>query len=333
LRLNKYIVAVVVGLELFLFMYERISEVDIERPFKKETDSATKILFLGDIMLGRAVENLQNGHGNDYPFSKVGEFLKKYDVVVANLEGPIMAHHVQTPLFSTRFSFVSSTPKLLKKYNIGIVSLANNHTSDYGLSGLEDTRKSLMAEGIIGVGGSGEDEYSLQKIMINNTSVAILALNSVFHTPDRQKIKNIISTVEKEMTVIVLVHWGDEYIPLSNRRERELAHFLIDEGADLIIGHHPHVVQEVERYNGKIIFYSLGNFIFDQYFSKETQEGIAVEFVIDNEDVSYKIYPFESNKSMPELLVDDRQEWIEEFSKRIRTIERGELIGKIQTQK
>ena len=92
-------------------------------------------------------------------------------------------------------------------------------------------------------------------------------------------------------------------------------------------------MQEVERYNGKIIFYSLGNFIFDQYFSKETQEGIAVEFVIDNEDVSYKIYPFESNKSMPELLVDDRQEWIEEFSKRIRTIERGELIGKIQTQK
>ena len=97
--------------------------------------------------------------------------------------------------------------------------------------------------------------------------------------------------------VIVNIHWGTEYKPTSNARQQYLAHLFIDNGADIIIGHHPHVIQEMEIYNNKPIFYSLGNFIFDQYWSTPTQVGLGVGLVLYKDQISTYLFPLQGTQS------------------------------------
>ena len=101
---------------------------------------------------------------------------------------------------------------------------------------------------------------------------------------------------------MVNAHWGEEYSAQFNRLQQELAHGFIDAGADAVIGHHPHVAQGMEVYKNKPIFYSLGNFVFDQYFSAETQTGLAVEFIFNGQGLDYKLHPFASKNSQIRLL-------------------------------
>ena len=98
------------------------------------------------------------------------------------------------------------------------------------------------------------------------------------------------------------IHWGNEYKESSNWQQKELAHLMIDSGVDLIIGSHSHVVQEIEQYNDKLIFYSLGNFVFDQYFSPETQEGLAVGLELSSEKGNVYLFPTGSHRSQPYLI-------------------------------
>ena len=124
------------------------------------------------------------------------------------------------------------------------------------------------------------------------------------------------------------VHWGQEYQIKSSVFQQKLARKIIDSGADLIIGHHPHVVQEIEIYNNKLIFYSLGNFVFDQYFSEQTQQGLAVAleiYPVRNNDSNrvnpnkniYKLFPIQSKLSQPFLMEQNQAEkFLEKLSKR-----------------
>ena len=102
--------------------------------------------------------------------------------------------------------------------------------------------------------------------------------------------------------IIINIHWGKEYQGKNNQAQQNLAHQIIDTGADLIIGHHSHVVQNIELYNDKLIFYSLGNFIFDQYFSKEVQQSIAIGVEINSSNEIYHLFPINSQLSQPFLM-------------------------------
>jgi poly-gamma-glutamate synthesis protein (capsule biosynthesis protein) len=108
--------------------------------------------------------------------------------------------------------------------------------------------------------------------------------------------------------LIVTFHWGEEYQSKSSLLQRELAHSVIDSGADLIVGSHPHVVQEIENYQGKLIFYSLGNFIFDQSFSKETQQGFALGVELYEQENIFRLFPFQINLSQPFLIEKEEAE-------------------------
>src|SRR3989344_6571107 len=124
-----------------------------------------KILFVGDIMLGRHVETLLERHGQEYPFERIREVLVDYDEIVANVEGPIMREHVPTPSGSTRFSFGPYASALLRDNAISIVSLANNHTFDFGKEGFNETTRFLDEAGVAGVGHPFflDSAYVLQK--------------------------------------------------------------------------------------------------------------------------------------------------------------------------
>jgi gamma-polyglutamate biosynthesis protein CapA len=125
-----------------------------------------------------------------------------------------------------------------------------------------------------------------------NTNVAFVSFNQfVSNQPLEKAIEDIKAAKQKADIVIVTPHWGNEYQSIAQGQVVEWAHAFIDAGADVIIGAHPHVIQQKEIYKTKTIYYSLGNFIMDQYFSKETKEGLLVEVIINkNKELAFKEY-------------------------------------------
>lgn len=268
------------------------------------------ILAVGDMMLGRNVENLMKKNDADYPFSGVKPFFETFDFVFANLEGPIPKKHRPTPSGSTQFSFVKETGETLKRNGVDIVSLANNHTFDYGKENFENTRLTLSEAGLLNVGSQrSTDKMYVVTTTIRSEPVAFVALNDVFGILD---LKSALQTVQTFATddsfLFVSIHWGDEYKVVGNKRQASIARQLIDAGADTVIGHHPHVVQHIEMYKNKPIFYSLGNFIFDQYFSKNTQEGLAISLNLKDDIVTYTLHPVEIPKSQPAFMEGEKKE-------------------------
>jgi len=137
------------------------------------------------------------------------------------------------------------------------------------------------------------------------------------------KTKKIIKTIKMVKSskpdnfLIVSLHWGEEYKLINSLAQQKLAHQIIEAGADLIIGHHPHVVQNIEKYQGKLIFYSLGNFIFDQYFSPDTQQGLAVGLEIYPDRLFFRLFPLQINLSQPVLMKKNKaSEFLIQLAKR-----------------
>lgn len=265
----------------------------------------TVMLFVGDIMLGRYVETLMDANGSQYPFEHIEPLLASRDFVFGNLEGPIVYDHAQTPNFSTSFSFSEDKADVLADNHFDAVSLANNHTLDQGALGYENTHEILDANGIQYSGHATKmgQEFVLSTD-VGNENVNFISFNTTFPTNDEDEaVKTVKSIAQSSQDLIIVnVHWGTEYELTSNASQQEFAHRLIDAGADLIVGHHPHVVEEVERYEGKLIFYSLGNFIFDQYFSGDVQEGLAVSIALEPDRMLFRLYPLQSSRSQVRLM-------------------------------
>jgi poly-gamma-glutamate synthesis protein (capsule biosynthesis protein) len=294
-------------------------KIDESIPFIFEEDpKKVKIMAVGDIMLGRYVETLINRHGIEYPFSFWNEFDLDQDVIKGNLEGPITSNHVHTPDFTTSFSFKPSMANLLTSKGFTHLSLANNHTFDKGETAFYETRELLSGAGVLSIGHPRNVnlEYVVEQ-NLNGIELVWIGINEAvspsFSLPEA------IETVGEfsDKFVIVTIHWGTEYRLSSNTKQQEIAHQLIENGADLIIGHHPHAVQEIEIYNDKLIFYSLGNFIFDQYFSQETQEGLVLYFKIFEDKLTAELIPITSNLSRPRpMLADSSKMFLESLADR-----------------
>lgn len=239
---------------------------------------ALSIMLTGDIMLGRSV-NRQSLESRDFtwPFTYVYSELAQADITVSNLENAIVP---DCPLMTGGFTFCAPVEAVtgLTFAGIDVVSLANNHSTNFGIQGLADTQQALE-DADISVIGVGEPAI----VTHNDTTVAFLGYNDIGNLAavakaDSEKIAaDIISLRDRTDIVVVFIHWGEEYKRDPNTRQIEIARAAVDAGADAVIGHHPHWVQTKETYNGKPIYYSLGNFIFDQEWSRETKEGLAVK--------------------------------------------------------
>jgi gamma-polyglutamate biosynthesis protein CapA len=265
--------------------------------------ATTTLLMVGDVMLGRNVENLMLEHGMEYPFAQIGDFLNTADAVVANLEGPVITNHKKTPSGSFSFNFLPDIVPVLKKYNVELVTLANNHTFDYGAQGFDETADYLDNAGVEAFGHPTKVTEALYK-NIGSTTFAFLGFNAIRALDIAQATSAIAIARTHADFVIVNVHWGEEYSPSSNSFQRKTGRAFIDSGADTVVGHHPHVVQEIEMYKDRPIFYSLGNFIFDQYFSKEVQEGLAVQLEVGKTELTYSLIPIENlTRSQPSVAI------------------------------
>jgi poly-gamma-glutamate capsule biosynthesis protein CapA/YwtB (metallophosphatase superfamily) len=253
-----------------------------------QTGEPVKVIFVGDMMFDRHIREAVEKYGaGDYSYilDPLKEKLSEYDLVVGNLEGPITDNEstsVNTKMGESKnfvFTFDPAVAKVLAENNIKLVNLGNNHILNQGEKGVEQTKKYLDEAGIQYFGFDG----SLAPVKdFGGIKIGFVSYN--YSVPDSEgvAIEEIKSAKEKSNIVIVCPHWGTEYKTGDpGETVRALAHRFIDAGADVVIGTHPHVVQMSEEYKGKKIYYSLGNFIFDQYFQNETMEGLGVEMTIN----------------------------------------------------
>lgn len=317
-------------------------EGDLEETKEIEELNGRTILFTGDIMLNREVEYLMDKNSIYYPFKKINQFLRGIDVVVGNLEGPILKNPPNFPVKSLKFAFSPNVVEALSFANFNLLSLANNHTFDAGKIGFKETKEFLKKANINFIGHpiSCQEDSLFEK-----DDITFLAFNKTFpfncSDDEIAKIVKEIRDKNSDKFLIVIFHWGQEYQLKSSISQQRLAHKIIDAGADLIVGSHPHVVQEIEEYKGKLIFYSLGNFVFDQYFSKDVQQGLAlglkiypVRSCISNgvypKRVIYRLFPIQSQKSQPFLM---KQKEANEFLEKLAEKSDRRLINQIKIGK
>lgn len=290
-------------------------------------DRNLTILTFGDLMLGRYVRTLIDEAGSkNYVFENIegyeGRFFEGADIVHGNLEGPIKGEGKKGGTAMV-FAFNEDVAPFLKKVGFNLMSLANNHAVDQGWDGRESTINALNQAGLSWCGHPSEpDPLSVYSGRVGEKKLAFVCFHDVTFKLDDAAALDLISKVREEVDyLIVSIHWGYEYKHSPDWGSQiEPGRAFIDAGADFVIGHHPHVVQSFEIYNGKFIFYSLGNFVFDQYWSVMTQEELALGIVLDDDDVGEglrtKVYlfPMKSELSQSRLMTaEERSKWIEEF--------------------
>jgi poly-gamma-glutamate synthesis protein (capsule biosynthesis protein) len=255
-----------------------------------ERQEAT-VLFGGDMMFDRAIRVAMRENGDDFVFSCLPKSLINVDLFVANLEGPITSQtsvsEGSTPGGDNNFTFTfpTSTATLLKRHNITLVNLGNNHIMNFGREGLAETREWLERVGVAYFGDpEAIEEDRVARLTMNGIPFSFVNWSDWTSDKTDHTVAQVRKEAETGRVVVVYTHWGDEYVPPTPPM-RQLAHSFVDAGAAIVIGSHPHIVQEHEVYNGKDIYYSLGNFVFDQYFSEEVREGLLVRVTFDKTGV------------------------------------------------
>ncbi len=275
-----------------------------------------KFLFFGDMMLDRHVGEKLAGKNIGFLLDNLAgedkQFFSGFDIVGTNLEGAVTdsgAHY--SPQNSYDFAFSPERIAELDDYGFNYFTLANNHFTDQGTKGVEETRRNLQALDFYFSGSPDAqvDEYSLKIVELSGQKVALIGLSMVYAHFDLEKAKELVGLAASTTDLAIInIHWGTEYEHYFNSYQQNIGHALIDAGADVIIGHHPHVVQGMEIYQGKPIFYSLGNFIFDQYFSKDTQEGLAIKLSFSQATTTVYLFSLLSEKSAPRLMNQTERE-------------------------
>ncbi len=250
-----------------------------------ESDASITLMAVGDVMLGRTIGEMIETHGIEAPFAFTAETLSSADITLGNLECSIST--LGEPDDKTyAFRAPLAAAESLSYGGFDLVSLANNHILDYGPDALEETLNALSAHSILSVGAGMDADQAYQPaiIAINGLKVGFLAFADVptidydytaweagvdkpgiaWAHPNRV-VQSVKAAKAQADIVVVLFHNGYEIVQKVSALQQEMAHLAIDSGASLVIGSHPHVLQRIEEYNGGLIVYSMGNFVFDNF--------------------------------------------------------------------
>ena len=291
------------------------------------------VIFAGDLMLDRGTRHVIEVHGPDDLFGNVYHKLRSSDFTVANLE--CVACDTTCHPVDKKFTFRSNPEWLSSMYKNGIthVILANNHSCDFGDKGVKQTISNLIHVGIIPVGASQNNDATSEPTIIVKGSDSLAVFSSCFLKQKFRSIssENVTCLSEKIKAykamhplciIIVCLHWGIEMDVKPISEQVEQAHQLILAGTDVIVGHHPHVVQTIEFYKGKYIFYSLGNFIFDNQQSRASR-GILTDLTVSKgRIISIQLIPFNILKSKPVIMnIEESESFRKEISGISKTLE------------
>jgi len=247
-------------------------------------DEEIRILFTGDILLSRQVKK-EYDYRKISPWENLKPLFHNADLVIGNLEGVVgTVSDTVNNISSLLFAIDSTDISLLSDAGFNIIGIENNHSYDLGFEGRQNTINQLLKNNIHPVGF----EHSPYFISVKGIVFSIVTVNII---SGKNRSQNLMYSIElrqkmvlaKSLSnmVIVFIHWGNELLEWSNKTQQEAAKWLVAEGADIIIGSHPHVIQKPEIIDGKPVFFSLGNHLFDQKYPA-TKKGLMVEVTIKN---------------------------------------------------
>jgi poly-gamma-glutamate synthesis protein (capsule biosynthesis protein) len=280
--------------------------------------SKTCLLFTGDILLDRGVRKVIERHGTDYLFTrKTDSLFRAAQVVVGNLECP--ATRIKAPV-QKRFIFRGEPEWLdgLRKHGFTHLNLANNHSIDQGRKGLTDTRENILKARMKPVGMGKNLQEAAQPVLLTSCPRKVwliaslgMALENFAYLPDRpcvntERTPEIIERIrdikrkDPQAVVLVSIHWGGEHTLKPVPSQRLDAHRLINAGADALICHHTHTLQTIEHYKGRDIYYSIGNFIFDQQ-KPLNSKACVVKVEVTKDHVRTQVLPIYIQGCVPHL--------------------------------
>ncbi len=252
-----------------------------------DISDSVSVALVGDIMLARRVGKMLASRGPDFPFSLVRDVLEAVDVAIGNLECTVSGMGSPSKESYSRFRADPEALPGLKLFDV--LTLANNHVLDYGPEAVMDTVSALTAAGIraIGVGRSYEEARRPAVLERDGCRIGVLNYTSMRNVtkPDSAIVaaplsrRDFIDEDIRELrrladVVIVVAHFGHDQVPYVSPEARDLARGVVDAGADLVIGHHPHVLSGLERYGSGMIYYSLGDFVFDTPLPSRRKTGL-----------------------------------------------------------
>lgn len=301
---------------LSVVAYTSADDQVIEKPFvravaaiadvmgARDTRAPIRLVAVGDIMLDRGVSYIvgKAGAGDPYfPFTYMKDEIAGADIAFGNLEGPVsdQGNNVGS-IYSFRMPV--ENVRVLEDVGFDVLSFANNHVGDWNMAAFTDTL-ARFAPSRVALTGAGMNHAEAERPVVREilgTRIGFLGFsdvgpNWIRATEDRpgiliasvEDIDRLVRQARPQVDILIVsFHFGEEYQTTSNARQRMLAHAAVDAGADAVIGHHPHVGQEVESYHGAPIAYSLGNFVFDQRFSEDTSKGLLLELEIVDKKIS-----------------------------------------------
>ncbi|WP_373232855.1 CapA family protein [Cohnella sp.] len=293
------------------------SEEKASTPPGHEGDKIS-LALVGDILPAARVLELMNQNGYDYPYRKAKEILSAADITAGNLESSITTRGTAAENKQYLFRAPPETLPAIKEAGFDYLSLANNHSMDYGWEGLSDTMDSLD-DIELQHSGSGNDDveaFTPAYIERKGITVAFVSVTRVVPEPSWKADRNHAGVAEayspnravgaiKEAKknadlVVVMVHWGEERSEKPIAHQTDLGHRFVDAGADLVVGSHPHVLQGIEAYKGKWIAYSLGNFVFSTTTSSKTSETGVLNAECDKAGAcSLTFHPMFATNSQP----------------------------------
>ena len=293
------------------------SRDSVQPPKAAAKPAFNRLVFAGDVMLSRGVRRqILSAHDPALPFRKIAPLLAGSDIAFVNLESPFSdrgPYHEDGLIFHAAPDAIAG----LEAAHVAIASTANNHSRDCGPHGVEFTVAWLRQHDIEPLGSSESAARTHRGVVLERNGIRFGFLGYTYDQKNGnwRDIDNRIALADPEVlcrdvadirkradVVIVSMHDGIEYRTKPSKAQVAFAHAAIDAGAKLVIGHHPHVIEPEEAYHGGLIFYSLGNFVFDQYQRDATQHGEIVQVSFVGRDVlATHILPVRITPTGPEL--------------------------------
>ena len=286
---------------------------------RPDNDSTLTVVLTGDILLDRGVRKAIEHHGVDHLFSDgVDSVFHAAQVVVGNLECP--ATEIEAPVFK-KFIFRAEPSWLeaLQRHGVTHLNLANNHSIDQGRRGLIDTKENIHAAGMVPIGAGANMAEASEPVLLAEQPRKVwlvpslrLALENYAYLTDKpcvsqEPMDSLLQRVyrlrQQDSTAVIIVslHWGAEHKLVPVPRQRLDAHLLIQAGADVLVCHHTHTLQTIENYQGHMIYYSVGNFIFDQH-KPLNSEACMVRLDITADSMAVTTMPVEIRQCVPYLV-------------------------------
>jgi gamma-polyglutamate biosynthesis protein CapA len=303
----------------------------LNKPAISKVQKEENLIFtgtmVGDMMFGRHVEKVSSKYGEEALFQYVKPYLESSDYVTGNFENPVTLQDDYPKAdkyihLSTKAQSVTA----LKNLNFSVLNFANNHAMDFGEQGLIDTLQTFEDHHLDVVGAGRNLEEAKNKISyqkINDLTVATLGFTDAYVKgfsalensggilpADPELFMPLIAKAKQQANLVVVhMHWGQEYDNEPQIRQKQMAKAIADSGADIIIGHHPHVLSSVEIYNNTLIAYSLGNFVFDQGWSRTRDSTLLQYKLYKSGKAAFEFIPLRIREAQPTPLTG-KTDWI-----------------------